>query len=292
MQLRPILILLVAIALGGVTVYLVNQFLQREVSSRTNVRTVKTVPVVVAATDLDSGTRLDDVLLKVVDWPESSVPEGAFDSKARLLTDKPPLILTQAKKGEPILKYKLSAYGARGGLPAKIPEDMRAVTLSVNEVRGVGGFVMPGDYVDVLHTTTLGRTDKRPVTRVILQNAKVLGIDQRSSESNTEPKIVNAITILVSPRDGQRIVLAAKTGELNLMLRNEFDASIVENEIVDYRDLLAEEPEHKTRVVRRIRRQPEVEVIRGLEVKNQTVKEGQAPTDDASKAKAAGAGAN
>jgi pilus assembly protein CpaB len=278
MQLRPLLILLVAIILGGLTVYLVNQFLQREVSSRADMRTIATVPVVVAAADLNSGTRLDEVLLNVVDWPESSVPEGAFRTKSALLQDKPPLILTQAKKGEPILKYKLSPYGARGGLPSKIPEDKRAVTLSVNEIKGVGGFVMPGDYVDVLHTTTFGRSDKNPVTRVILQNAKVLGIDQRSSETETEPKVVNSITILVAPFDGQRIVLAAKTGDLNLLLRNEFDASIVETELVTYKDLLTEEPTRETKVVRRVRRappKPQVEVIRGLEVENQTVKEGE-----------------
>ena len=279
MQLRPILILLVAILLGGVTVYLVNQFLQQEVSSRTGERVIRTVPVVVAATDLNSGTRLDGVLLEVVAWPEASVPEGAFDNKKALLTDEPPLILTHAKKGEPILKYKLSPYGARGGLPAKIPEDKRAVTLAVNEIKGVGGFVMPGDYVDVLHTTTFGRTDKRPVTRVILQNAKVLGIDQQSSETETEPKVVNSVTILVAPYDGQRIVLAAKTGDLNLMLRNEFDASIVESDLVSYKDLLTEDTTPtKVKVVRRVRRappKPQVEVIRGLEVKNQTVKEGE-----------------
>lgn len=278
MQLRPLLILLVAIVLGGVTVYLVNQYLQREVSSQRDVRTIATVPVVVAATDLDSGTRLDDVLLEVVDWPESSVPEGAFRSKPTLLTDEPPLILTQAKKGEPILKYKLSPYGARGGLPAKIPEDKRAITLDVNEIRGVAGFVMPGDYVDVVQTTALKASDKIPYAQVILQNAKVLGVDQRSSESETEPKVVNAVTILVTPYDGQRIVLAAKTGELSLMLRNEFDASIVETDKVTYRDLMNEEPVKATKVVRRVRRatpaKPQVEVIRGLEVKSQTVKEG------------------
>ena len=279
MQLRPILILLVAILLGGITVYLVNQFLQQEVTSRTGERTIRTVPVVVAAADLNSGTRLDGVLLDVVAWPEASLPEGTFSSKSTLLTDEPPLILTQAKKGEPILKYKLSPYGARGGLPAKIPEDKRAVTLAVNEIKGVGGFVMPGDYVDVLHTTTFGRTDKKPVTRVILQNAKVLGIDQQASETETEPKVVNSATILVTPYDGQRIVLAAKTGDLNLMLRNEFDASIVESDLVSYKDLMTEDTAPvKVKVVRRVRRappKPQVEVIRGLEVKSQTVKEGE-----------------
>lgn len=279
MQLRPILILLVAILLGGITVYLVNQFLQQEVTSRTGERTIRTVPVVVAAADLNSGTRLDGVLLEVVAWPEASLPEGTFSSKNTLLTDEPPLILTQAKKGEPILKYKLSPYGARGGLPAKIPEDKRAVTLAVNEIKGVGGFVMPGDYVDVLHTTTFGRTDKKPVTRVILQNAKVLGIDQQASETETEPKVVNSATILVTPYDGQRIVLAAKTGDLNLMLRNEFDASIVESDLVSYKDLMTEDTAPaKVKVVRRVRRappKPQVEVIRGLEVKSQTVKEGE-----------------
>ncbi len=279
MQLRPLLILLIAIVLGGVTVYLVNQYLQREMTTQRDVKAIATVPVVVAATDLASGTRLDDVLLEVVSWPESSVPEGAFRTKKSLLTDEPPLILTQAKKGEPILKYKLSPYGARGGLPAKIPEDKRAITLAVNEVRGVAGFVMPGDYVDVLNTSSLNSRDKKPYTQVLLQNAKVLGIDQRASETETEPEVVNAVTILVTPYDGQRVVLAAQTGELSLMLRNEFDASILETDTVTYKDLMDEEPVKATKVVRRVRRatpaRPQVVVIRGLEVENQTVKEGE-----------------
>lgn len=277
MQARALLILGLALLLGGITVVLVNRYLQQQVIERQEGQVVKTVSVVVAAADLKTGTRLERVMLKRVDWPAESVPEGVFSSVDKALGEKPPIVLSEIKRGEAILKHRLSPYGARGGLPARIPEDMRAITIPVTEVRGVGGFVMPGDYVDVLHTTSLGRVDKRPVTRLMLQNAQVLGIDQISSTDETEPRIVNAVTLLVSPFDGQRVALAIATGDISLLLRNEFDASLVQGSVASYDDLLTDEPDRKTVVTRRLRR-PSVEVIRGLEITNQTVKEGEPAT--------------
>lgn len=274
MQARALLILGLALLLGGITVVLVNRYLQQQVSERQMAQTIQTVPLVVAAADLKSGTRLEAVLLKQVDWPAESVPDGAFNDVAAAIGKAPPIVLDEIRRGEPLLKHRLSPYGARGGLPARIPEDMRAVTIPTTEVRGVAGFVMPGDFVDVLHTTNLGRKDNRPVTRVLLQNAQVLGIDQVSSHDETDPRIVNAVTMLVSPHDGQRVALAIATGDVSLLLRNEFDASLVEAAVVSYEDLLTLEADRKTVVTKRARR-PRVEVIRGLEITNQTVKEGE-----------------
>lgn len=286
MQIRALIILAVALLLGGVTVYLVNTYLEQEVGERAEADVVKTVPVVVAAADLKTTTRLDRMMLEVVPWPEESVPAKAYDSIDEVMGDKPPIVLQETRKGEPVLPYKLSPHGARGGLPARIPEDMRAVTMPVNEIRGVAGFVSPGDYVDVLHTTNLGRRDDRPVTRMLLQNTRVLGIDQKSSESETDPDVVNAVTLLVSPFDGQRLNLAIATGEVGLMLRNEFDASIIQEQVATFESLLTIEKDRKVKIYKRERR-PSVEVIRGLDIRSQEVKEGE-PMEQESGAAGAG----
>lgn len=276
MQARALVILGIALLLGATTVVLMNRYLQQQVSTQAQADTLRTTKIVVAAADLKTGMRLDYAMLRLTEWPEDSVPQGAFTNPDVLLGDVAPVVLSDMRRGEPVLAHRLSPQGARGGLPARIPEDMRAVTIPVNEIRGVAGFVSPGDFVDVMHTTTLGRRDDRPVTRVILQNVQVLGRDQNSATDETDPKVARAATLLVSPHDGQRLALARSTGEISLMLRNEFDASLVETVAVSYEDLLTAEPARKTIVTSRVRRSlPQVEVIRGLEVTSETVKEGQ-----------------
>jgi pilus assembly protein CpaB len=247
--------------------------LQQKVTETVDVVQVKTVPVVAANVDLKMGTRLDNVMLKVVEWPEESVPEGTFSSVDQLVGDTAPIVLKTIKKGEAILPYKISPHGARGGLPSKIPEDMRAITIAVNEVSGVAGFVLPGDYVDILHTTSIGRRDGKPVARVLLQNVQVLGVDQISSEDETKPKVVNAATLLVTTRDGQKLALASEVGQLSMLLRNEYDASILEAKTVDLNDLVPTDKPTTVKVYKRVRR-PIVEIIRGLDIKRESVTEG------------------
>lgn len=273
MQIRALVILVVALVAGLAAVFLANTMLQKKVSETTEVVQVKTVPVVTANVDLKIGTRLETVMLEVVDWPEKSLPEGTFSSVDQLVGDTSPIVLKTIKKGEAILPYKISPHGARGGLPSKIPEDMRAITIAVNEVSGVAGFVLPGDYIDVLHTTSIGRKDGKPVTRVLLQNVQVLGVDQLSSEDETKPKVVNAVTLLVATEDGQKLSLASQVGQLNLLLRNEYDASILEAKTLELNDLVPSDRPTKVRVYKRIRR-PIVEIIRGLDIKRESVSEG------------------
>lgn len=273
MQLRALVLLVLALVMGGVTVYLMNNYLQQEVSSRQPVVKADMTPVVVARVDLKPGTRLTSELLKVVSYPSEALPESYFSDVGQLLGEEPgsaPILLRETRRGEPLLKYVLSAYGARGGLPTRIPEDMRALTITTNEVRGVAGFALPGDYVDVLHTTGAGRTDGNLVTRMILQNVKVLAVDQFSAETETDPQVVNAVTLLVSPFDGQRLTLAQKLGELTLLLRNEFDASLVEEAVPTYKDLITIEKNRPTVIYKRVRR-PRVEIIRGLEISEKTL---------------------
>ena len=275
MQMRALIILVVALVAGLAAVFLARTMVEKQVSTATTIEQVSTVPVVIAKTDLKMGTRLDEMMLDTIDWPEKGLPENYFRSIKEILGDEPPIVLKPMKKGEVILHYKLSPHGAKGGLPSKIPEDMRAITIAVTEVRGVAGFVLPGNYVDVLHTTSVGRKDEKPVTRVLMQNVEVLGVDQISSEDETDPKVVNAVTMLVNTADGQKLTLASTVGELNLLLRNEYDASILEVKTVELKDLVPTDKPTKTKVkvYKRVRR-PTVEVIRGLEIKKQRVIEG------------------
>lgn len=279
MQLRALLLLVVAVLLGAGAVYLLNDYMEQQTQSLQPAENAETTPVVVLAADLVPGARLTEESLAVVDFLPDSVPNGYFSEISHVLGSDvalAPIVLREGRVGEPVLEYMLSSYGARGGLPSIIPEDMRAVTIPVNEVRGVGGFVLPGDYVDILHTTDAGRTDKRLVTRVLLQNTRVLGVDQISSQGATEPTVVNTITLQVSPFDGQRLTLARKLGELSLSLRNEFDASLIEERTATYRELLNAGREYETKVTKRVRR-PRIELIRGLQVTNKTVDESKAP---------------
>lgn len=275
MQKRALVLLVLALIMGGVAVILVNTMLQREAVQR-DVKPMNTQPVVVAAVDLKTGMRLDALSVKTIDLPVANLPEGVYTNSAALLGEVAPIVLREIRKNEIILPYKLSPQGARAGLPPRIPEDQRAITISVNEITGVAGFVLPGDYVDVIFTTSMNRADKLPVTHTLLQNLLVLGVDQFSSESEDKPRVVNAVTLLVNPNEGKMLTLSQQVGSLNLMLRNEFDASIVQDRQISLKDLLSAQPQTATKatVFQRVRR-PVVEVIRGLEVKTQTVKEGE-----------------
>jgi len=279
MQKRALVLLILALIMGGVAVILVNMLLTQEVKERTETQVIPMTKVVVAAVDLKMGTRLTDLSVKEIELPTENLPEGIYRSIGDLVPKgenaaAPPIVLKHISKNELILPYKLSPFGARAGLPPKIPEDMRAFTIEVNEVTGVAGFVLPGNYVDVLLTSTIGRKDKLPATRTLLQNIQVLGVDQLSSEDEDKPKVVNAVTLLVTPKEGKMLSLASELGELGLLLRNEFDASIIEQTVVSSKTLLEAYEESKPVVVYKRVRRPTVEVIRGLEVENLRVQEG------------------
>ncbi len=294
MQQRAWIMLIVAVLLGGLSVVLVNSFITGK-GDKSRLQSLRTTPVVVANADIRLGAKLEPTMLRVVDWPTDSLPSGSFDNANLLVGPNAPVALREMRKDEIILGYKLSSYGARGGLPSLIPEDKRAVALPVDEISGVAGFIAPGNYVDILHTSTAGRSDDIPVTRVLLQNVQVVGIDQESAEGDSnKPKVVRAVTVLIDPESGQKIVLGQATGKLSLLLRNEFDASLLATQEVDWRDLGAatdQEPAAPV-VVKRERRKPkgvvltataveslpvnskaaqQVEMVKGLKVTQQTV---------------------
>lgn len=278
MQKKALLLFVIALIMGGVVTILVNTLLTQEVKQRSEETVVQTRQVLVAASDLKVGMRLDRLLVKQVDWPAENLPEGAYSNIDVLLGEKPPIVIKKMNKNEIILPYKLSPHGARGGLPPRIPEDRRAITIEVNEISGVAGFVLPGTYVDVLLTSKIGQKDEKLATQTLLQNLLVLGIDQLSSEDDDEPKVVNAVTLQVTPNEGKKLTLGQAVGRVNLLLRNEIDASILEKDLVTIKDLLdiKPSPTREVKVIykrKREKRNPTVEIIRGLDVEKQTVKE-------------------
>jgi pilus assembly protein CpaB len=151
------------------------------------------------------------------------LPPGAFTSVQELLdAEKPRTVLRTIEANEPVLASKVSGAGEKATLSAIISEEMRAMTIRVNDVIGVAGFIVPGDRVDVLLTREEG--EKNQITDILLQNVKVLGIDQLASDNQEKPVVVQAVTLEVSPEQSQKLTLASQVGSLALALRNVLDA--------------------------------------------------------------------
>ena len=177
------------------------------------------VPVVVSATDVTFGTKLDKAQLRIAKYPKESVPSGAFsdiDSVAGQTTK----IFLSAK--EPVTATKLSSRG--GGPSMLVRSGLRATSLEVNQVSGVSGFVLPGDRVDVLCTVDGHGSKEEAVTRTILQNAEVLASGQKTAQQDNKPITVQAVTILVDPAGAERLALGLHEGKLHLVLRNPQDS--------------------------------------------------------------------
>lgn len=197
--------------------------------SRMPARTVeaKTVGVVVALHPLTLGTRLTADDVKVVKWPADSPVAGTFTQVADVVDRG---LIAAVEANEPLTRTKLAALEAGAGLPPSIPTGMRAVSVKVNEVVGVAGFVVPGTRVDVMVTlTSRKQMSEDSVTRVVVSNAQVLTAgtkyDQEKAKEGT-PIPSTVVTLLVTPQDGERIALAASEGQIMLALRNPLDTEL------------------------------------------------------------------
>jgi len=172
--------------------------------------------VVVAASPLRFGNPLSSGNLREVSWPEGALPEGSFTSVQDLLAAGRRIALAPIEPNEPVLATKITGPGQRATLSAVLHEGMKAVTVRVSDVEGVAGFVLPGDHVDVLLTR---RSDKTGTTDVVLQNARVLAVDQLADERSDKPAVVKAVTLEVDTLAAQKLTLAAQVGTLALALR-------------------------------------------------------------------------
>jgi pilus assembly protein CpaB len=195
--------------------------------------------IVVAAGDIQLGSRLSAQMLTTVDWPSGSIPPGAV-TKAEALEDR--VVKTSVLRGEPILEAKLAPLGTKGGLSAVIPEGKRAMTVRVNDVIGVAGFALPGNYVDIVVNTQLdsdrGRGDKQ-ISKIVLEHILVLAVAQEASRDETKPRVVNAVTLEVTPEQAEKLDLARSVGTLSLVLRNQVDKDGADTRGIMKRQLLA-----------------------------------------------------
>jgi pilus assembly protein CpaB len=191
---------------------------------------LNTSKVVVAATDINLGTRLTPDMIRLADWPADSVPEGAIRD-VKLLDTRVTRVTVQ--RGEPLMENKLAVPGASGGLSAVVAEGKRAMTVRVNDVIGVAGFALPGNFVDILVSTQNESTkpDQRQdlsISKLVLERILVLAIAQEADQNDTKPKVVNAVTLEVTPEQAEKLDLARSVGQLSLVLRNQVDVKPAE----------------------------------------------------------------
>lgn len=230
--------------------------------------------VVVASRDVNLGQPITPVMVELVPWPSAAVPKGAYANVSEL---DGRVLRIGLQRGEPILESRLAPVGTRGGLSAVIADGKRAITVRVNEVVGVAGFALPGNFVDVMVSTK--DTQQRAVSKIVLERIMVLAVAQEASRDDTKPRLVNAVTLEVSPDQAERLDLARSVGTLSLVLRNQVDSQPAPTVGVRTADLLgieqAAQPAPRP-APKRIARAPApppvekpaepatVEVIRGL----------------------------
>jgi pilus assembly protein CpaB len=228
MRLGSILMTLVAVGIAGLAGMMSKTWLEQQRRTSEPLIIEKSLPtnkIVVATQSLRYGQDLGSAHLKEIDWPAGNIPTGAFGSIGELLqTGERRVVLSAIEVNEPILKWKITGPGQRASLSALIEPGMKAVTVRVNDVLGVAGFVLPGDHVDVLMTKAepANGSEKnlsKTFTDVLLQHVRVLGVDQLADDRTEKPSVVKAVTLELSIADAQKVTLAASMGTLSLMLR-------------------------------------------------------------------------
>jgi pilus assembly protein CpaB len=239
MNSRNIIIVAVAVFLGLLAVYLGNIYFSgvAQQSSKTAEQT-RITQIAVAMQDMSFGTSLTSQNVRLANWPADSVPQGAFTTVAEATKSR--VALRPITVGEPILASKVSGANGRATLSANLPNGLLAFTVPIGPDSGVGGFVRPGDVVDVLLTRQIpgaGAQGNDKMTDVVLQAVPVLGIDQVADEKQTQPAVGKTATLQVSTLDAQKLALATKVGVLDLALRNVADQVTGPQQTVVTRDL-------------------------------------------------------
>jgi pilus assembly protein CpaB len=223
---------------------------------------IATQPVVVASVDMPFGTVLNSDNTEAAKWPMEIVPLGAVASTEEVMGR---VVRTPVSAGEPILEGKLAPVGIDRGLPMRVPVGMRAMTVPVNTVSGVGGFVLPDTKVDVV-VTIRPETKKETVAKLILQNLSVLAADQKLEDNDGRPMKVQSVTLLVTPTEAEKLALAANMGDIQLVLRSPADADSAGTDGTTIIKMLAtSEPVQRATPKRPVRRTRRVTTPRKVE---------------------------
>lgn len=272
---RLIIVLVLALVSGLLAGWLALQIIGNRSDRGPAVQTAS-AEIVVAARDLPLGRVLTAEDVKVIGWPGNVIPENASTTVEEVLGRG---VITPVTMNEPLLAGKMAVKEAGGGLPIVISEGMRAVSVRVNEVIQVAGFVMPGTHVDVFVTIDPPEGQSGgPITKLVLENVTVLTANQIiQTAANGEPTSATVVTMLVTPDDAEKLIHAANKGQIQLGLRNTLDMDSAETDGVQVRDLLPQI--QRSAPVRRTvpttqRTNAGIEIWRGPEVETETVEGG------------------
>lgn len=242
---NTIIMILLAVVFGVAAVFLANIWLsgQRSLIARADRGAANTI--VVAAKPLRFGETLTSDNLRAIPWSAGALPTGAFRTVKDLLASDAKgqrQVITAMEANEPVLAWKITGPGQRAGLAAVLDKGMKAIAIRVNEVVGVAGFVLPGDRVDILMTRRGGKDGQQAFVDVLLQNIKVLAVDQTADDRRDKPTVARAVTLEVTTADAQKLTLASQVGQLSLALRQAANDKGENTERVTLSDLTGDTP--------------------------------------------------
>ena len=223
-RLRPWLVLVLAVSCGAAAGTLALRYLRARTTPQMVTEKGK-AHVAVASRELAIGTMVRPGDVELIEWPGSSVPAGYLRTADAAVGRG---LVTAVHQNEPILEAKLAPSGAGGGMTAVIVEGMRALSVRVDEIIGVAGFVVPDTRVDVLLTLDVGGKTREPATEVLMQNIRTLAAGQEiQRDAEGKPKQVAVVTLLVTPQQAETLALASNQGRIQLALRNALDTTRV-----------------------------------------------------------------
>ena len=239
MQNRLKIALVVAVFFGLVAAYGIYNFLSHQQKETDTLRAANQ-EIVVAAQDILPGTIFNEEslkkgLTKTTPWPKTSIPAGAFSTPQQIMGK---VSRVKILANEPILESRLAGEGA--GLTVRLEAGKRAVALRVDEIVGVSGFIVPDDRVDVILTTTpLGAAQDAKISKIVLQNKRVLSVAQSTEQKDGKPQLARSITLEVTPEEAEKLSLASQEGQIALALRGLGDEKPIVTIGSNKRDLLA-----------------------------------------------------
>lgn len=220
MRMRSLMVMMVGMALAGASVYASRELLQiQPATASVDPNEPKLVSVVVAGQDIPFGTTIEAHKLTTIQWPVDAVPPGTFSDFSTLTpqnSEEPRRAKRAMAQGELVTANKVSAFGEKVTIVQTLGKNTRAMAIKVDATTAVGGFVTPGDAVDIVLTQG-GGANLRAVT--ILQNIRIVGVDQTADEMNEQAKLAKTVTVEVTPEQGQKLALAQRAGTLSLSLR-------------------------------------------------------------------------
>jgi pilus assembly protein CpaB len=234
---RLVFVMFGAVVFGLIAAVSVSRYLSGSQAYAKNLNSL-----VVAKVDIQPGEKIIAEQLQSVQFPANATPDGAFNSMDKLVGR---VAVVQIAAREPVTDYKLAPEGSAGGLSAVIPEGYRAMTVKVDDVVGISGFVMPGALVDVVVVINPVEANgqQNPISKIVLQNIKVLANGQNIDrpKNDREPESVKAVTLQVTPEQAEKLALASTEGKLQLVMRNSVDQGDEQTLGVDKRILLGGE---------------------------------------------------